>query len=41
MAESSLNGRFYGAVRRRWGRRPDAFVLGNWERRKGTSVVRR
>lgn len=41
MAESSLNGRFHGAVRRRWGRRPDAFILGNWERGKGTSALGR
>lgn len=41
MAESLLNGGFYRAIWRRWGRRPDAFVLGNAERRKWTSAWER
>lgn len=39
MAESSLDGGFYGPVRRRWGRRSEDFVLGDGEGRKGTPAV--
>lgn len=40
VAKRSLDGGFNRPVRRRWGCRPEDFVLGDWERRKGTPAVR-